>query len=104
MLGAAVDVGTDPELHQTGRDILEHLLEIQIPLGSPQCDHVVDLRVALGVQGGEREVLELGLHVLHAEAVRQRSVDVEGLDGDAVLLLLAAGPPTCACCGGDRRA
>ena len=36
----------------------------------------------------EREVLELPLHVLDAEAVRKRRVDVEGLLRDPLLLLL----------------
>ena len=49
-------------------------------------DHVVDLGVAARVQRGEGEVLELLLQVLHAEAVGQRRVDVDGLAGDALLL------------------
>src|SRR3712207_7707718 len=41
--------------------------------------HVVDLGVALGVQRGEGQVLQLLLDVLHAQPVRQRGVDVDGL-------------------------
>ena len=55
---------------------------------------MVDLGVALRVQRGEREVFELLLQLLHAEAVRERGVDVERLGGDAGLLV---GRP-----GGDR--
>ena len=56
-------------------------------------DHVVDLGVALRVQRGEGQVLELLLDLLHAEAVGQRGVDVEGLLGDALLLARAAWRP-----------
>ena len=50
--------------------------------------HLLDLGVALGVQGGEGQVLELPAHLLHAQAVGQRRVDVEGLLGRAALLPL----------------
>ena len=43
--------------------------------------------VLLGLQEPEREVLQLGLHPGHAEAVRQRGVDLPGLGGDAGALL-----------------
>ena len=50
--------------------------------------HLLDLGVALGVQGGEGQVLELPLDLLDPEAVRQRGVDVEGLLGGPALLPL----------------
>ena len=40
------------------------------------------------MQGLERQVLELPLDLLYAEAVRERRVDLEGLGGDAALLRL----------------
>ncbi len=63
-------------------------LEILLPLRRPCRHHLLDLGVALGVQGGEGQVLELPAHLLHAEAVGQRRVDVEGLLGRAALLPL----------------
>ena len=39
-----------------------------------------------GMQGREGEIFELLLHVLHAETVRERRVDVDRLAGDALLL------------------
>ena len=50
-------------------------------------DQVVEFGEALGMQRGERQVFELLLQLLHAEAVGQRRVDVEGLLGDPLLLL-----------------
>ncbi len=80
------DLGGDAQLGQALAHLLEHLGEVDVALGRADRRHVVDLGVPLGVQGGEGQILELGLHVLHAEAVGQRGVDVEGLAGDAVLL------------------
>ena len=54
-------------------------------------DHLLDLGVALGVQHGEGQVLQLPLHLLDAEAVGQRRVDVERLLGGALLLPLGHG-------------
>ena len=50
-----------------------------------------DVVVRLGVQGPERQVLELPLDLADAEAVRERRVDVEGLAGDAAALGLRLG-------------
>ena len=66
----------------------EDLLEVLLALGSAGGHHQLNLRVALGVQRGEGEILELPAHLLHAEAVRQRRVHVEGLLGGAALLPL----------------
>ena len=54
----------------------------------PAGHHLLDLGVALGVEGGEGQVLELPLDLLDAEPVGQRGVDVEGLLGGAALLPL----------------
>ena len=87
VLRAAGDVGLDPHLRQALGDLALHLGEVEVPLGGPGVDQVVDLGEALRVQGGESEVLQLLLDLLDAEAVGQRGVDVEGLLGDAQLLL-----------------
>ena len=91
VLRAAAHVGVDAQLLQPLLHLLEHLEQVEVALGRPLRHHLVDLGVALGVQRGEGEVLELLLDLLHAEAVRERRVDVEGLAGDALLLPLRQG-------------
>ena len=87
-LGRPVDVGLDAHLLQPLADVHEDLLEILLALGRPGRHHLLDLRVALGVQRGEGEVLELPAHLLHAQAVGERGVDVERLLRGAPLLPL----------------
>ena len=60
-----------------------------LPVGAPLGDHRLDLRVLARVQRREREVLELPLHRVDPEAVRERRVHLEGLARLAHLLLLA---------------
>ena len=48
---------------------------------------MVELGEPLGVEGGEGQVLELLLDLLHPQPVGEGGVDVEGLLGDASLLL-----------------
>ena len=50
----------------------------------------------VAVQFGEGHVLELGLHVLHTDALRQGSVDVHGLQGDPPPLLGVVDEMQCA--------
>ena len=86
VLRAAGDLGVDAQLGQAVPDLLEHLGEVQVALGRAHGDHVVDLGVALRVERGEREVLELLPDLLHPEAVGQGGVDVDGLVRRALLL------------------
>ena len=66
--------------------LFDHLGEVDVALGCTSADHVVDLGVALRVQRREAQILELLLHVLHAQAVRERRVDVDRLLRGAFLL------------------
>ena len=79
-------------LHPGGGQALAHGHQdpgqIVVALGGPGGHHLLDLGVALGVEGGEGQVLELPLELLDAEPVGQRRVDVEGLLGRAPLLPL----------------
>ncbi len=86
VLRAPGHLGVDAQLLDPVAHLLQHLGQVEVALGRPHRHHVVDLGVALGLLGGEGQVLELLAQVLHAEAVRQRGVDVEGLLGDALLL------------------
>ncbi len=67
------------------RERVHDLFEVGLALGLARGDHLLDLGVALGVQGREAEVLELPLDLLDTEAVREGRVDVEGLLGDGAL-------------------
>ena len=73
----AGDLGLDVQLGQAAAHLGDHLREVDLALGRAGAHEVIDLGVALGVQGGERQVLQLLLQLLHAEAVGQRRVDVE---------------------------
>ncbi len=88
VLRPAGDLRRDTQLRQAPAHLVEHVVEVLVSLGAARRHHVVDLGVALGMQRREREILELLLHLLHAEAMRQRCVDVERLLGGAALLVL----------------
>ena len=62
-------------------------LDVALALGLLLRDVALELVVDLGVQVAQRVVLELALHPVDAEAVRQRRVDVERLLRDLVLPL-----------------
>ena len=62
-------------------DLVDDIAQVFLALGRPLRDQAVDLLVDLRVQRLEREFLELPLHHVHAEAVSQRRVDLEGLLG-----------------------
>ena len=82
------DVGLDAHVVEPLAHVDEDPLEVLLALRRPGRHHLLDLGVALRVQRGEGQVLELPAHLLHAEAVGQRRVDVEGLLGRAALLPL----------------
>ena len=82
------DVGHDAHVVQALAHVDEHPLEVLLALRRPGRHHLLDLGVALRVQRGEGEVLELPAHLLHPEPVGQRRVDVEGLLRRAPLLPL----------------
>ncbi len=91
MLGAAGHLRFDAGGDQPIVDVIDHLGQVDVALGRPGGHHLLDLRVAPGMEGGEGQVLELPLDVLDSEAVGQRGVDVEGLLGAALLLPLGHG-------------
>ena len=91
VLRSARDLGVDPQLGQALPHLLEHLGQVEVALGAPGGDHVVDLGVALRVHRREGQVLELLPHLLHPEPVGERGVDVEGLASRPLLLELRHG-------------
>ena len=88
VLGPPGHLGLDARGGQPLAHRHQHPGQVLVALGGPGGHHLLDLGVALGVQGGEGQVLELPLDLLDPEAVGQRGVDVEGLLGRAALLPL----------------
>ena len=87
VLGATVDGGLDAGLVQVTLGLIDHLTQLAFALRCGLGDHPDDLVVDLGLQGGEREILEFPLDGVHAEPVGQRGEDLEGVMGDAALLV-----------------
>ncbi len=86
VLATPGDLGIDAELGEPAAHLGDGGGQVHLALGRAAADEVVELGEALRVQGGEGEVLELLLDLLHAQAVGQRGVDVQRLLGDALLL------------------
>ena len=89
VLRAPRDLGRDVDLVEL---LLQHhrrLAHVLLAVGAPLGDHLLDLLVLAGMQRLEREVLELPLERVDAEAVRERRVDLERLARLLELLLLA---------------
>ena len=87
MLGAPGDRCLDPGPPDVRLQLVDHAREVLIPRGSTLGDQALDLVVDLGVQGREGQVLQLPLHGVHAESVRQGRVDLQGLSRLLLLLL-----------------
>ena len=87
LLWSTVDLAGDAHLAEPALDLADDLCQVQVALRRPVLDHLVDLAVALGMQGGQRQVLQLVLDLLHAQPVGQRGVDVQSLLGHPFLLV-----------------
>ena len=77
------------DLVELGLEDDARLPHVLLAVGAPLGDHRLDLGVLPRVQRLEREVLELPLERVDAEAVRERRVDLERLARLLHLLLLA---------------
>jgi hypothetical protein len=86
VLAAPGDLGLDAEFGEAAADLGDRRCQVHLALRRAAADEVVELGEPLRVEGGEGEVLELLLDLLHPEAVGQGGVDVERLLGDALLL------------------
>jgi hypothetical protein len=87
VLAAPGDVGFDVQFRQLCPDLGHGLGEVHVSFGTARADEMIELAVPLRIHRGERQILELLLQALHAEAVGQRSVNVEGLRCDPLLLV-----------------
>ena len=68
-------------------ELVDHAREVLVARGRPLGHESLDLVVHLGIERGEGEILELPLHGVDPEPVRQRRVDLERLPGLLLLLL-----------------
>ncbi len=89
VLDAAGDVGADAGLLELGAQKAGRLVHVVLAIDAPLRHPLLDLLVLARVQRGEGEVLELPLHVVDAQAVREGRVDLQRLLGLLDLLLLA---------------
>ena len=82
MLRPAGDLGLDTDLSELVLEESDQRVDLGLAL-EPALGHAAhELQVVLGLHHPERQVFELGLDLGHAEPVRERGVDVEGLLGD----------------------
>ena len=88
VLGAAGDLRADAQRLELLGQVAAGLGHVALALLALLVDQALDLLVLARVQRGEREVLELPLDRVDAEAMRERRVDLEGLLGLLDLLLL----------------
>ncbi len=88
VLRAPGDLRLDPGLGKPGTHQREDLGELDLASWSAGRDHLRDLGEPFGVEGLEREILQLPFHFLDAQAMRQGRVDVPGLLGSPALLPL----------------
>ena len=79
VLGPAADLRVDPDLGQLALEDRDHLIDVGLALEAALGDALLEVDVVARVERAERQVLQLGLHLGHAEPVRQRRVDVERL-------------------------
>src|SRR5581483_187144 len=85
-LGPPDDLGRDAGRGERAREPLARGGDEGLALGAALLEQAGDLLVELGLEVAERQVLELPLQLPHAEAVRERRVDVERLARDLAAL------------------
>ena len=91
VLGAAGDLGLDPDLLQLLGEELAGVVDVDLALVALLGDELLDLGVLARVQGREGEVLELPLDRVDPEPVGERRVDLQRLARLRHLLLLRQG-------------
>ncbi len=86
MLRAALHVGLDPELLQLLPQQHREIGDARLALFAAGLHQARDLLVRPRVEGLEREILELPLHLLDTETVGKRGIDLKRLGRDPLLL------------------
>src|SRR5262249_14544039 len=87
MLGTPGHLGGEALLGEPRRERLADVGDVLVALALRLRDRLLDLRVAVDLEEAEREILELALEALDAEAVGERRVDLHRLARDALLRL-----------------
>ncbi len=85
VLGASGDVGGKALFGQATRQRLADLVDVLVAFALRLVNSLRDLGVRVALEVSERQVFEFALERLDAEPVGQRSVDLHGLPGDALL-------------------
>ncbi len=94
MLRAAVHLALDAHRLQLACERRHRLGDVLLALDAPLVEHLGDLPVELGLEEAERQVLQLPLQLPHAQAVRERRIDVERLARvSAAFLAVVLGVP-----------
>ncbi len=88
VLEATGNTPLDLALLQLSFDQVNHLLDVPLALLPPPVHLFQQVGILLRLQVPQGEVLELRLDPADPEPVGQRGIDVQGLPGDALLLLL----------------
>ena len=86
-LDARFDAGVDVGVAELRFKRADDAIEECFAFAAEGIDFSGELVVGEGVDVAEGEVFKLAAQLAHAEAVRERGVDVEGLAGDALLLV-----------------
>ena len=87
VLHAGLHRGVHPRLTQTGGDLIVDGGHEAVVLRRLLIQRFGDLPVAHGIQIFQGEILQLPLHLLHAQTVGDGGVDLHGLKGFLLLLL-----------------
>ncbi len=87
VLRAPGDLPGDPDLGQLLREDRDDLVDLRLALQAALGHPPLEVFVGLGMEGLQRQIFQLALHLRHAQPVGERRVDVEGLLGDPALLL-----------------
>ena len=87
VLRAALEVGLDAGRLELRRELGDRPVDVRLAALAPRVEELGQLAEPLRLEGLEREVLELPLHLPDPEPLGQRRVDLHRLAGDALLLL-----------------
>src|SRR5262245_3379468 len=79
VLGASADLGIDADLGELALHDRNDLVDVGLALETALGDALLEIQVVARVEAAEGEILELRLHLGHAEPVGQGRVDVERL-------------------------
>jgi hypothetical protein len=81
VLGAAADLRLDPDLGELLLQDRDRMVDVGLALQAPLGHPALQVEIVLGRERAQRQVLQLGLDLGHAEAMGQRRIDVERLLG-----------------------